>query len=752
MFVDRPNRENEAITSSTCLKRKLHLSMEVNGSIITIYKVGGSFLPLVEPEAASLPSVGTHGTKTVIGVNSDEIVTKLLGQLNLNSRVNTTGGDTVSQPLVVPPQTSPTGPVYQPVAYHATAAPSVVPPSPVSWLIYPSVSPGFGYPSAHSFVPASSQPVTTSSAQYVLAIVSPTQPVTSNPPVRATPGQETTLPYAFTAGTLPDPSTGTWNMDTGATSHLNNFVNSLSVIFNMCGYPFVSVGDGHSILVANTGHSILPIPLWSLHLNNVLITPHIVKNLINVPREISSRSQLHLQFHRPFLSVSILGINDFGIQEVKCYAVSFQIISFRVIKKSLSSFVTLGKHVRLPFASSDTVVTSCFDIIHSDCDHGGEFDNRTMQKLFADNGIRFHLNAQKPPSIMVNPNACHYNARLVANGSTQLEGIDVDETFSPVVKPKTIQTVLSLATSRHYLIHQLDVKNAFLHGDLSETVSLLDFEILCTLIKDGLDTDYLLLYIDDIVLTASSELLLQQILERAHMVGCNPNRTPVDTKSKLGGDGDPVSDVCLYMYDLKEPHFSALERILRYIRGTLDYGLQLFASSTSSLITYSDADWAGCPTIRRSTSSYCVYFVDNLLSWSSKRQLTLSRSNAEAEYRGVANDVAGTCWLRNLLRELHMPLSSATFLYCDNVSAVYLFCNPVQHQHTKHIEIDINFVRDLAAVGEVRVLRVPSRYQFADIFTKGLLSALYEEFRISLSVWCPPTLIAREYSLYYSPY
>ncbi|GKD15804.1 ribonuclease H-like domain-containing protein, partial [Tanacetum coccineum] len=91
----------------------------------------------------------------------------------------------------------------------------------------------------------------------------------------------------------------------------------------------------------------------------------------------------------------------------------------------------------------------------------------------------------------------------------------------------------------------------------------------------------------------------------------------------------------------------------------------------------------------------------------------LSRSSAEAEYRGVANAVAETCWLHNLLRELYTPLSSATLVYCDNVSAVYLSSNPIQHQRTKHIETDIHFVRDLVAVGQVQVLHVPSRYQYA---------------------------------------
>ncbi|GJS06006.1 ribonuclease H-like domain-containing protein [Tanacetum coccineum] len=423
----------------------------------------------------------------------------------------------------------------------------------------------------------------------------------------------------------------------------------------------------------------------------------------------------------------------------------------------------LGKHVRLPFFvwvypllnKSDvwskfvlfrTYVHTQFqcEIRSFQYDHGGEFDNRHFHKLFAENGIQFCFSCPKT-SQQNDGTLSRYKARLVANGSTQLEGVDVDETFSLVIKP--------------VYMHQPPGFQDTVHPDY------------------GTDTAYLLLFVDDIVLTASSERLLQQkkyaieILDRAHMVNCNPSRTPIDTESKLGSDGDPVSDptlyrslagslqyltftrldisyavqqVCLYMHDPREPYFSALKRILRYVRGTLDYGLQLFSSFTTDLVAYSDADWDGCPTTRRSTSGYCVFLGNNLLSWSSKRQPTLSRSSVEAEYRGVANAVAETCWLRNLLRELHTPLSSATLVYCDNVSAVYLSCNPVQHQRTKHIEINIHFVRDLVAAGQVRVLHVPSRYQFADIFTKGLPSALFEEFRSSLSVRCPPAPTARE--------
>ena len=127
-------------------------------------------------------------------------------------------------------------------------------------------------------------------------------------------------------------------------------------------------------------------------------------------------------------------------------------------------------------------------------------------------------------------------------------------------------------------------------------------------------------------------------------------------------------------------------------------------------------------------SGYCVFLGDNLISWSSKRQHTVSRSSAKAEYRGVANVVAKACWIRQLLDELHRPLPHATLVYCDNISAVYLSTNLVHHQRTKHVEIDIHFVRERVALGAVRVLHVPTSLQYADIFTKGLPTVVFLNF------------------------
>jgi hypothetical protein len=155
------------------------------------------------------------------------------------------------------------------------------------------------------------------------------------------------------------------------------------------------------------------------------------------------------------------------------------------------------------------------------------------------------------------------------------------------------------------------------------------------------------------------------------------------------------------MHDPREQHLAAIKRILRYVKGMLSHGLQLHSSSPASMVTYTNADWAGCPDTRRSTSGFCVYLGDNLVSWSLKRQHTVSRSSAEAEYRAVANTIVEATWIRQLLYEFHRPSPPTTVVFCDNVSAVYMSTNPVQHQCTKHIEIDLHFVRDRVAMGQV---------------------------------------------------
>ncbi|XP_021309257.1 uncharacterized protein LOC110432770 [Sorghum bicolor] len=263
----------------------------------------------------------------------------------------------------------------------------------------------------------------------------------------------------------------------------------------------------------------------------------------------------------------------------------------------------------------------------------------------------------------------------------------------------------------------------------------------------------------------------EELLDRAGMMNCKPAATPIDTNAKLSSTAgaavrDPseyrsiagalqyltitrsdiayvVQQACLHMHDPRDSHLAIVKRILRYVRGTTAYGLHLRGTtSTPTIIAYSDADWAGCPDTRRSTSGYCIYLGNALVSWSSKRQATVSRSSAEAEYRAAANAVAECIWLRQLLGELHINVPSATIAYCDNISAIYMSKNPVHHRRTKHIEHDIHFVRERVAFGDLRVVHVPTDQQFADVMTKGLPTTTFNTFRSSLTVGPPDAVTA----------
>jgi hypothetical protein len=187
-----------------------------------------------------------------------------------------------------------------------------------------------------------------------------------------------------------------------------------------------------------------------------------------------------------------------------------------------------------------------------------------------------------------------------------------------------------------------------------------------------------------------------------------------------------VQQVCLHMHDPWEPQMTALKRIIRYLYGIVDHGLLLHRSSSiTELVVYIDADWAGCPDTRRSTSGYAVFLSGNLVSWSSKHQNVVSRSSVEVEYRAVANGVAKASWLRQLLLELRRPLQRSSLVYCNNISVVYLSTNPVQHHHTKHVEIDLHF----ALVGT----SPPFKGAVLSIVTTSALS-IYPPIRFNITI------------------
>ncbi|XP_019155792.1 PREDICTED: uncharacterized protein LOC109152546 [Ipomoea nil] len=195
-----------------------------------------------------------------------------------------------------------------------------------------------------------------------------------------------------------------------------------------------------------------------------------------------------------------------------------------------------------------------------------------------------------------------------------------------------------------------------------------------------------------------------------------------------------VNRLCQHMHSPTTEHWGLVKRVLRYIKGTLDYGLQLTPSSTSGIHAFSDSDWAGCPIDRKSTSGFAVFLGTNLISWLSKKQRTVARSSTEAEYKALADVSAEVTRVVSLLRELGLYSGGPATLWCDNLGATYLCANPVFHARTKHVEIDYHFVRDKVASGEFVVNYVSTTDQLADIFTKPLSTPRFTALRDKLNV------------------
>lgn len=450
-------------------------------------------------------------------------------------------------------------------------------------------------------------------------------------------------------------------------------------------------------------------------------------------------------------------------------------------------------------------------------------------------------------------------SRLVAKGYTQKEGLDYNDTFSPVAKMATIKLLLKVAASKQWFLTQLDISNAFLNGELEEEIymklpegseeyytarkgdSLPPKAVLRlrksiyglkqasrqwfkklsqaltsmgfsrghgdhTLFIKQLDTDFLvvLVYVDDILIASTSSAAasdftaqLKQcfklrdlgslkyflglevarstdgisicqrkyaldLLASTGMTGCKPSSVPMVPNLKMSKtDGELLQDVGLYrrivgrlMYltitrpDIafavnklcqyssapRSSHLKAVYKVLQYIKGTVGQGLFYSATSDLRLTGFADADWASCQDSRRSTTGFTMFLGSSLISWKSKKQPTVSRSSAEAEYRALALATCEMMWLVALLRDLQVTQLAIPVLFSDSTAAIYIATNPVFHERTKHIELDCHTVREKLDKGLLKTLHVKSEDQVADILTKPLFPSQFEHLKSKMSL------------------
>ncbi|WOH00046.1 hypothetical protein DCAR_0519402 [Daucus carota subsp. sativus] len=275
------------------------------------------------------------------------------------------------------------------------------------------------------------------------------------------------------------------------------------------------------------------------------------------------------------------------------------------------------------------------------------------------------------------------------------------------------------------------------------------------------------------VARSSSGLFLCQrkytldIISEVGLLGAKPADCPIEQNHKLGlANGKLLSDPASYrrlvgrliylvvtrpdlaysvhilsqfMQEPRTEHWEAALRVVRYLKGTPCQGILLRADSELTLQGWCDSDWAACPITRRSLTGWQVFLGNSPISWKTKKQHTVSRSSAEAEYRSMAAITCELKWLKGLLLSLGVHHTKAIKLFCDSQSALHIAKNPIFHERTKHIEVDYHYVRDAISDGLIDPSYVHTNTQLADVFTKALGRSQFEFLIRKLGVFTPTT-------------
>ena len=265
-------------------------------------------------------------------------------------------------------------------------------------------------------------------------------------------------------------------------------------------------------------------------------------------------------------------------------------------------------------------------------------------------------------------------------------------------------------------------------------------------------------------MTICQKTYLNDVLERFGMQNCKPvatpmesgkvftaladNEEPVDVRQYQAAIGSlnyaaiatrpdistAVGKLSQYMRNPSRDHWTGIKRVLRYIKGTVDYGLEFTQTDDFVLRGFTDADWAGCVDSRKSTSGYTFFMGDSLISWASKKQSIVALSSTEAEYVALCGAAQETVWLRNLLRDIGFAQNKPTLMAEDNQGAMCLAKNPKDHNRTKHIDIKYHYTRQVIETKEMKVEYIPTGQMVADTLTKGLPKSKFEEFRSKMGI------------------
>nr|GEY54050.1 hypothetical protein [Tanacetum cinerariifolium] len=289
--------------------------------------------------------------------------------------------------------------------------------------------------------------------------------------------------------------------------------------------------------------------------------------------------------------------------------------------------------------------------------------------------------------------------RLVVRGYREEEGINFKESFAPVARMKAFRIFLAYAEHKGFIVYQMDVKTAFMHGSLKEDVYVCQHE-------GFIDADYpshvyklkKALHFDDDILVVNqspSGIFINQskyvheILKKYGLNTCDIIGTPMDIKDKL--DLDQIGT--------------------QLMQQNIDSGFELTG--------FLDADYAGCKDTFKSTSGGAQFLGKKLMSWSTKKLDCISLSTTESKYVSLSTCCAQVLWMRTQLTDYGYHFDKIP-IYYDSKLAIAISCNPVQHSRTKHIAVRYHFIKEHIEKGTIELYFVKTDYQLAEIFTKAL--------------------------------
>ncbi|GJR14916.1 retrovirus-related pol polyprotein from transposon TNT 1-94 [Tanacetum coccineum] len=388
------------------------------------------------------------------------------------------------------------------------------------------------------------------------------------------------------------------------------------------------------------------------------------------------------------------------------------------------------------------------------------------------------VDALVPSAPVVNAHVVPPEPGSAQSSSGNEEGIDFEESFAPVARIEAIRIFIANAATKNMIIYQMDVKTAFLNGDLQEEVFVSqpegfedpDNPTHVYHLKNALyglkqaprtwyDTLSKFLMANNFFKGAvdpTDELQISDVDDGTNKYGMglsDPVDTPMVDRLKLDEDllGIPVDQtrfrgmvgslmyltasrpdlvftVCMcarYQAKPTKKHLDAIKRVFRYLKGTINMGLWYPKDNAISLTAYADADHAGCQDSRRSTSGSAQFLGDRLVSWSSKKQRSTAISTTKAEYIAMSGCCAQILWMQSQLKDYRFEFNKIP-LYRDNKSAIALCCNNVQHSRSKHTDIRHHFIREQVENRVVELYFVETNYQLADILTKALPRERFE--------------------------